>query len=117
MAERYPARLFDGPGNAVEALAEAMFNALLPFGWVAPRPWPELDERQRSTWRARAERWISAEAAPGARIGVIGLLESLQPHQHRFDVVIRDDEHMRLLGCSIRLPGNHQCPEVYQWDR
>ena len=34
------------------------------------------------------------------------------PHQHRFDVVIRDDEHMRLLGCS-----NTPCEESYQWDR
>jgi hypothetical protein len=32
-------------------------------------------------------------------------------HQHRFDVVIRDDAHMRLLGCS-----NSPCSEVYQWD-
>jgi hypothetical protein len=34
-----------------------------------------------------------------------------EPHQHRFDVVIRDDAHMRLLGCS-----STPCEETYQWD-
>jgi hypothetical protein len=33
-------------------------------------------------------------------------------HQHRFDVVIQDDAHSRLLGCS-----NTPCHEVYQWDK
>ena len=55
------------------------------YGYV-PRPDPEGE-------------WVKYEdLAPAA-------------HQHRFDVVIRDDEHMRLLGCS-----NTPCAEVYQWD-